>query len=79
MSLPRKQLIDEISQTAPKRELAGLIEVLVYVRQSRTILMQEAFSKDAYVAEAKVQMPREPLVRLLGRSEVRGYEQHSRQ
>ncbi len=78
MSLPRKRLIDEISQTVPKRELAGLIEVLVYVRQSRTILMQEAFSKDAYVTEAKVQMPNKSRVRLSSRSEVCGYEQHSR-
>ncbi len=78
MSLPKKQLIDEISQTAPKRELAGLIEVLVYVRQSRITLIQEAFSKDAYVAEAKVQMPNESRVRLSSRSEVRGYDQQSR-
>ena len=54
MTLPRKRLIDEISQTAPKHELAGLIEVLVFVRQSRISLMQEAFSKDASVADAKL-------------------------
>lgn len=78
MSLSRKRLIDEIYQTAPKRELAGLIEVLVYVRQSRVILMQKAFSKDAYVTDAKVQIPNESRVRLSSRFEARGYDQQSR-
>ncbi|CAM8662090.1 hypothetical protein MCEMAEM21_00593 [Oxalobacteraceae bacterium] len=78
MTLPRKRLIDEISQTAPKHELAELIEVLVSVRQSRISLMQEAFSKDASVVDAKLQMPDEPRVRVPSRSEVRGYEQHGR-
>ena len=78
MSMPRKYLIDEISQTAPKHELAGLIEVLVLVRQSRISLMQEAFSKDASVVDAKLQLPDEPRVRSPSRSEVRGYEQHGR-
>ena len=75
MSMPRKRLIDEISQTAPKHELAELIEVLVSVRQSRISLMQEAFSKDASVADAKLQLPAETRVRSPSRSEVRGYEQ----
>ena len=74
MSMPRKYLIDEISQTAPKHELAEFIEVLVSVRQSRISLMQEAFSKDASVADAKLQLPDEPRVRSPSRSEVRGYE-----
>jgi len=78
MSMPRKCLIDEISQTAPEHEIAGLIEVLVLVRQSRISLMQEAFSKDASVVDAKLQMPDEPRVRVPSRSEVRGYEQHGR-
>ncbi len=78
MTLPRKRLIDEISQTAPKHELAGLIEVLVFVRQSRISLMQEAFSKDASVADAKLQLPDEPRIRSPSRSEVRQHEQHTR-
>ena len=78
MSMPRKYLIDEISQTAPEHEIAGLIEVLVLVRQSRISLMQEAFSKDASVVDAKLQMPDEPRVRVPSRSETRGYEQHGR-
>ncbi|MEY3900185.1 MAG: hypothetical protein RI962_1340 [Pseudomonadota bacterium] len=78
MSLPRKRLIDEICQTAPKRELAVLIDVLVFVRQSRIILMQKAFSKDAYVADAKVQISNESRVRLSSRFEARGYDQQSR-
>ena len=78
MSMPRKYLIDEISQTAPKHELAGLIEVLVFVSQSRISLMQEAFSKDASVADAKLQLASETRVRSPSRSEVRGYEQQGR-
>ena len=78
MTLPRKRLIDEISQTAPKHELAELIEVLVSVRQSRVSLMQEAFSKDASVADAKLQLPAEKRVRSPSRSEIRGYEQQGR-
>jgi hypothetical protein len=78
MSLPRKRLIDEICQTAPKRELAVLIDVLVFVRQSRIILMQKAFSKDAYVADAKVQISNESRARLSSRFEARGYDQQSR-
>ena len=78
MTLPRKRLIDEISQTAPKHEIAGLIEVLVFVRQSRVSLMQEAFSKDASVADAKLQLPAETRVRSPSRSEIRGYEQQGR-
>jgi hypothetical protein len=78
MTLQIKRLIDEISQTAPKHEIAGLIEVLAFVRQSRISLMQEAFSKDASVADAKLQLPDEPRVRSPSRSEVRGYEQHGR-
>ncbi len=74
MTLPRKRLIDEISQTAPKHELAELIGVLVSVRQARISLMQEAFSKDASVADAKLQLPAETRVRSPSRSEVRGYE-----
>ena len=46
MTMPTKRLIDEISQTAPKREIAGLIEALVFVRASRLILLQEAFCKE---------------------------------
>jgi chromatin segregation and condensation protein Rec8/ScpA/Scc1 (kleisin family) len=78
MTLSRKRLIYEISQTAPKHEIAGLIEVLVVVRQSRISLMQEAFSKDVSVADAKIQLPDEPRVRSPSRSEVRQHEQHSR-
>ena len=78
MTLQIKRLIDEISQTAPKQEIAGLIEVLAFVRQSRISLMQEAFSKDASVADAKLQLPAETRVRSPSRSEVRGYEQQGR-
>ena len=78
MTLQIKRLIDEISQTAPKYEIAGLIEVLAFVRQSRISLMQEAFSKDASVADAKLQLPAETRARSPSRSEVRGYEQQGR-
>ncbi len=78
MTLQIKRLIDEISQTAPKHEIAGLIEVLAFVSQSRISLMQEAFSKDASVADAKLQLASETRVRSPSRSEVRGYEQQGR-
>ena len=78
MTLPRKRLIDEISQTAPKHELAELIGVLVSVRQARISLMQEAFSKDASVADAKLQLPAETRARSPSRSEVCGYQQQGR-
>jgi hypothetical protein len=41
-------------------------------------LMQKAFSKDAYVADAKVQISNESRVRLSSRFEARGYDQQSR-
>jgi hypothetical protein len=77
MSLPKKRLIDEIYQMAPKHEIAGLIEALGHARQSRMRLMQEAFSKEASVAAAKLQLPAEPRVRSPGRSEAQRYEQQS--
>lgn len=72
MTLPRKCLIDEIYQTVPKHKISGLIEVLVFVRQSRMILLQEAFSKEASVADAKLQLPDELWVRSPSRFEARG-------
>ena len=75
MALQRKRLLDEICQTAPQHELAGLIEVFGFVRESRNSLIQEVFSKEPSVAAAKLQMPAEHLIRLPRRSEAGGYEQ----
>ena len=76
MTMPTKRLIAEISQTAPKREIAGLIEALVFVRASRLILLQEAFCKEASVAAAKLQLPTEFRARSPSRYEVRGHQEH---
>ena len=78
MALPRKHVIDEISKTAPKHEIVGLIEILVFIRQSRIILLQEAFSKDASVEDAKLHLTDEPWARSPSRFEIRRHEQYSR-
>jgi hypothetical protein len=71
MSSQRNRLIDEICQTAPQHEIASLIEALGFVRESRIRLMQEAFSKEASVAAAKLQLPVEPGICSPRRSEAR--------
>ncbi len=76
MTLPRNRLIDEIFQTAPQHEIASLIEALGFVRESRIRLMKEAFSKEASVAAAKLQLPVEPGICSPRRSEARVYELH---
>lgn len=76
MTMPTKRLIDEISQTVPKHEIPGLIEALVFVRESRLILLQEAFRKEVSVVAAKLQLSAEPQVRSPSRYEVRGREEH---
>lgn len=54
MTLYKKRFTDEIFTTAPKHEIAGLIEVLAFVRQSRMILLQEAFSEETSIDKAEV-------------------------
>jgi hypothetical protein len=76
MALQRKRLLDEICQTAPQHEIAGLMQVFGFVRGSRICLVQEVFSKEASVAAAKLQMPAERRIRLPHRSEVGVYEQY---
>ena len=76
MALQRQRLLEEICHTAPKQELASLIEVLGAVRASRARLMQEAFSKEASVTAAKLQLPAEQEIRSPRRSEARGHDQH---
>jgi hypothetical protein len=76
MTFPRNRLIDEICQTASQHEIASLIEALGFVRESRIRLMQEAFSKEASVAAAKLQLPAEPGLSSPRRSEARVYELH---
>lgn len=76
MALQRKRLVDEIYQTVPKHEMVGLIEILGSIRESRIRLMQEAFFKEASVADAKLQRLAESGIRSPHRSEVQEQDQY---
>ncbi len=78
MNLSKKNLIPEISNTAPGHEISGLIELMGLVRASRIKSMQEAFTKESEVKAAKLQLPQETYPRARERSGGTGHKPDSR-